>query len=324
MYNATVIKAFESKRVMVLGDIMLDHYIWGKVERISPEAPVPVLDVKQEEYRLGGAANVALNLKALGAEVCLVGVCGADGTAELLKQKLLSNGIATDALVQDEQRRSTLKTRISSHSQQIVRVDYEDCFPVDELCTQSLISHIQRQLPDCDALIIEDYDKGVLSPQLIHTAVELAISMHIPIAVDPKKRHFLDYKRVSIFKPNYKEFEEGLGTRFKDVPSFLEAAGAFRQKQNIKHLVVTKGADGMYLFNDAGSLHFASIAKEVYDVSGAGDTVISVLTLAYISGLEISAATAWARNAASVVCGKLGTATVSQKELLDSLQDDKN
>lgn len=311
---------FNAKKIMVLGDIMLDHYIWGRVERISPEAPVPVLDVKKEEYRLGGAANVALNIKSLGAEVCLVGVYGDDDHGVLLEDTLKSNGIGTQGLVQVKGRISTLKTRISNHIQQIVRVDHEQCDPVDEAVTEALKAKVLDQIDSCDALIIEDYDKGVMTPQLIRLCVELA-GRGVIVAVDPKKRHFMDYGGVTIFKPNFKEFEEGLNRKFQDIPSFLEAAQAFRKEQEIRYLVVTKGAEGMYLFDDEDTHHFEARAREVFDVSGAGDTVITVLTLAHACGLDMVTATAWARSAASVVCGKLGTSTLTEKELMEALDD---
>lgn len=320
MTTAHGCKPFNTKKIMVLGDIMLDHYIWGRVERISPEAPVPVLDVKKEEYRLGGAANVALNIKTLGAEVCLIGVYGDDDNGVLLKDTLQSYGIGTEGLVQSKGRLSTLKTRISNHIQQIVRVDHEQCDPVDDEVTKALETKILENIESCDALIIEDYDKGVMTPKLIQVCVELA-ERGVIVAVDPKKRHFMDYAGVTIFKPNFKEFEEGLNRKFKDDPSFLEVAQAFRQEQNIKYLVVTKGAQGMYLFDEDGTQHFEARAREVFDVSGAGDTVITVLTLAYACGLDMITATAWARSAASVVCGKLGTSTLTEAELMESLDD---
>lgn len=311
---------FESKKIMVLGDIMLDHYIWGSVERISPEAPVPVLEVKKEEYRLGGAANVALNIKTLGAEVVLIGVCGDDENGRQLKETLISSGIGTDGLVEVKGRLSTLKTRISSHNQQIVRVDYEQTDAVDTEVTKALEAKIRQQIDCCDALIIEDYDKGVMTPKLIKVCRELA-ERGVIVAVDPKKRNFMEYRGVTIFKPNFKEFEEGLNRKFKDSFSFVEAAQAFRKEQDFRYLVVTKGAEGMFLFDESKHFHFETKAREVFDVSGAGDTVISVLTLAYACGLDMAQATAWARNAASVVCGKLGTSTLTEAELMESLDD---
>ena len=311
---------FNTKKIMVLGDIMLDHYIWGKVERISPEAPVPVLDVKKEEYRLGGAANVALNIKSLGAEVCLIGVYGDDDNGQLLEDTLKISGIGTQGLVQVKGRLSTLKTRISNHIQQIVRVDHEQCDPVDDEVTRALEAKIMENIESCDALIIEDYDKGVMTPKLIQVCVELA-RRGVIVAVDPKKRHFMDYGGVTIFKPNFKEIEEGLNRKFKDIPSFLKVAQAFRQEQQFKYLVVTKGSEGMFLFEENNTQHFEARAREVFDVSGAGDTVITVLTLAHACGLDMVTATAWARSAASVVCGKLGTSTLTERELLEALDD---
>lgn len=320
MSNNLSCDPFDSKKIMVLGDIMLDHYIWGSVERISPEAPVPVLEVKREEYRLGGAANVALNIKTLGAEVVLIGVCGDDDNGAQLKETLSSHGIGTEGLVEVKGRLSTLKTRISSHNQQIVRVDYEQTDPVDAEVTAELEAMILKYIDSCDALIIEDYDKGVMTQKLIKACRELA-ERGVIVAVDPKKRNFMDYGGVTIFKPNFKEFEEGMNRKFADTPDFLEAAQRFREEQGFRYLVVTRGAKGMFLFDEKNTLHFEAKAKEVFDVSGAGDTVISVLTLAHACGLDMVNATAWARNAASVVCGKLGTSTLTEAELMETLDD---
>jgi len=318
-----IITAFAGLKVMVLGDLMLDHYIWGKVERISPEAPVPVLDVSQEEYRLGGAANVALNLKALGAEVCLIGVHGKDAAARILRSKLSKAGISTDALLALKDRRTTLKTRIGSRTQQIVRVDYEHSSLLSAEIEAAIVAILEAQLPGCDALIIEDYDKGLLTPGLISEAIRLCRKAAIPVAVDPKLRHFFHYNGVDIFKPNYSELQRSLGMSFEADEQFFKAASETRTRMNARFLVLTRGARGMYVFSDGPVKHLPTVAREVFDVSGAGDTVISVLTLAWICGAEIDLAANLANHAAGVVCGKLGTASATAKEILDSIHEQR-
>lgn len=316
-----IVERFAGRKVMVLGDVMLDHYIWGKVERISQEAPVPVLEASDEEYRLGGAANVAYNLRHLGAEVVLVGIHGVDEAATSLRQILDKAGISTAGLVATEGRRTTLKTRISSRGQQIVRVDHEDSSLVDESLTAKLIALLKTLLPGCEALIIEDYDKGLLTPELILAAIQMCKKEGIPVAVDPKLRHFFHYRDVDIFKPNYSELQNSLGQVFATEDDYLAAASNLRQKLQAKYLVITRGAKGMNIFSEEPVRHLPTVAKEVFDVSGAGDTVISVLTLAWICGASIDMAVTLANHAAGVVCGKRGTAVASVKEILESIHE---
>lgn len=323
MPHADAIRAFAGRKVLVLGDLMLDHYIWGKVERISPEAPVPVLEATREELRLGGAANVAFNLKSLGAEPVLVGVIGEDDGAAALKEALTAAGISTDTLIEVFGRRTTVKTRIASHAQQIVRVDREDTGLIDAATQDKLVSLLQERLPACEALIIEDYDKGLLTPHLIETAIQLCCKSGIPVAVDPKLRHFFNYRGVDIFKPNYLELQRSLGKTFENEAAFLAAANELRTALGARYLVLTRGAQGMYVFSEEAVRHLPTVAREVFDVSGAGDTVISALTLAWISGADINVAADIANHAAGVVCGKLGTASVTPQEILDSLHEQR-
>jgi len=319
-YNE-ILASFSGRKVMVLGDLMLDHYIWGKVERISPEAPVPVLEASHEEYRLGGAANVALNLLALGADVCLIGIHGKDDAAVVLRSKLQEAGIPTDALLAVPERRTTLKTRIASHTQQIVRVDHEDSHMVDASTQDMLIVLLDKHLKGQEALIIEDYDKGIMTPSLINAAVKLCKKAGIPVAVDPKLRHFFNYETVDIFKPNYLELQRSLGRSFEDEDDFLTSASATRAQLGARYLVLTHGSKGMYVFSEDGTRHLPTVAKDVFDVSGAGDTVISALTLAWISGADIGEAADIANHAAGVVCGKRGTACTTSSEILDSIHE---
>jgi len=310
---------FGRQRVLVLGDIMLDHYIWGKVERISAEAPVPVLEVQKEEFRLGGAANAALNVKSLGGEAILLGVTGRDSAAQDLKQLMECKGLATDGLIADPDRKTTLKTRIVATNQQIVRIDRETQIDLGNEARTALLDSLRRLLPNCQALIIEDYNKGVLTREVISGALELAKSLGIPVAVDPKHRNFRQYRGVDIFKPNFRELQDILDMEFESEDEFQVAASQLRGEMQIKNLIVTRGSLGMYVF-DGGkqARHLPTAAREVFDVSGAGDTVISALTLAYVSGADIHLAAKVANHAAGVACGKVGTASVNPDELLKS------
>jgi rfaE bifunctional protein kinase chain/domain len=315
---------FGKQRVLVLGDIMLDHYIWGKVERISAEAPVPVLEAQKEEFRLGGAANAALNVKSLGGKAILLGVTGRDSAAQDLKRLMECKGLATDGLIDDPDRKTTLKTRIVATNQQIVRIDRETQIDLENEARTALLDSLRRLLPNCQALIIEDYNKGVLTGEVISGALELAKSLGIPVAVDPKHRNFRQYRGVDIFKPNFRELQDILDMEFESEDEFQVAASQLRGEMQIKNLIVTRGSLGMYVF-DGGkqARHLPTAAREVFDVSGAGDTVISALTLAYVSGADIHLAAKVANHAAGVACGKVGTASVNPDELLKSYNEQR-
>ncbi|HNX37945.1 MAG TPA: D-glycero-beta-D-manno-heptose-7-phosphate kinase [Candidatus Cloacimonadota bacterium] len=321
MEISKVLGQFTGKRILVIGDIMLDHYVWGRIDRISPEAPVPVLQATGEEYRLGGAANVALNLKALGAETLLVGICGNDPVGDKLRESVRQAGITDEHIIIDHKRRSTLKTRMSAVNQQILRIDYEDLADIEPTLEQDISSRLAEILPGCDAVICEDYNKGLLTPGLIHTVIELSGKNGIPVAVDPKHKNFFEYKDVTIFKPNYQEMQKNLGMSFEDESAFREEARKLRLRMNCSYLVITRGSKGLYLFDGSPEpRQIPTFAREVYDVSGAGDTVISALMLAYSAGCDIYDASIVANHAAGVVCGKRGTAWVSPEEILKSFE----
>ncbi len=316
------LKSFEGKRILVVGDIMLDHYISGRVDRISAEAPVPVVEVQNEEYRLGGAANVALNLKSLGAIPILLGVVGLDAAGGKLNHALEQSQISTEAIFTDNQRITTLKTRVSAVGQQIVRFDQECQEEISAELYSRINDWLKLNIGSFDAVIIEDYNKGLLCINLITCVIDLAKARGITISVDPKHRHFFDYVGVDIFKPNYLEMQKNLGISFDDDSEFFNAAFALKERINTGVLVVTKGSKGLYIFADSHiPIHIPTFAKEVYDVSGAGDTIISVLTLAVVSGCGITEAATIANHAAGVVCGKRGTATASADEILQSYHD---
>ncbi|NLH93642.1 MAG: D-glycero-beta-D-manno-heptose-7-phosphate kinase [Candidatus Cloacimonetes bacterium] len=317
-----LLQKFDGQRVLVLGDVMLDQYVWGRVDRISPEAPVPVLEAQSEELRLGGAANVALNIRTLGGIPLLVGITGADEAARELRSLLEARGISAEGLISDPKRSTTRKMRIGAANQQIVRIDYENKEEVGAELQEKVLSELKTLLPDCRAMIIEDYDKGLLTVDLIRQALKLASERGVPVAVDPKLKHFQAYAGVDILKPNYKELQDVSGTVFCTDGEFYQTAQKLRHEMRIRHLIVTRSSLGMYIFSgDDAPKHIPTFAREVFDPSGAGDTVISALTLAWISGADIDLAAELANHAAGVVCGIKGTASVSPTQVLESYRD---
>jgi D-glycero-beta-D-manno-heptose-7-phosphate kinase len=319
-----IMDRFGDKKVLVLGDIMLDHYIWGRVERISPEAPVPVLEAQSEEYRLGGAANVALNVHSLGARAILIGVVGEDRTAEKTRELMIAYDLDMSGLVSDPERPTTLKTRIGAVNQQIVRIDFEAKDDVNQEIEAKIRQKLDSLLPECDALIIEDYNKGLLTAGIISYALTLAMQNSVPVAVDPKRKNFMAYQGVDVFKPNYREIQQVFGTVFENDQSFYTAAQDLKRENQIQNLIVTHGSKGMYVFFGEDEVKYLpTFAREVFDVSGAGDTVISAVTLAFISGADIALAAEVANHAAGVVCGIQGTASVSCEEILASYHEQR-
>ncbi|MEN6445479.1 MAG: D-glycero-beta-D-manno-heptose-7-phosphate kinase [Candidatus Cloacimonas sp.] len=314
-----ILNSFKQRRIIVLGDIMLDEYLWGKVQRISPEAPVPIIEINTSDYRLGGAANAALNLNVLGAEVTLTGVCGKDPQSQIIMKKLKERGMSASGIFIDASRPTTLKTRIGSVSQQIVRLDREDVSELNLNLQKDIFTYLAQIMPQADALLIEDYNKGLLSFNLINDVLQLARKYKKLVAVDPKYLNFSSYGGVEIFKPNFRELESYCGRKFTDREDFERSAEELRQRMNIKHLVVTVGSEGMYVFSGKKQVkHLPSFAREVYDVSGAGDTVISALTLAYLYDSNIDSATLIANHSAAVAVAKKGTASVTTDEIRES------
>jgi rfaE bifunctional protein kinase chain/domain len=319
-----ILKGFVSKKVLVIGDIMLDHYIWGKVDRISPEAPVPVLDVQNEEYRLGGSANVALNLRALGARVFLCGVIGNDDAGQMVLQQLKQQGIDFSAIVNDKQRPTTLKTRIGAVNQQIVRLDKEERADISSVQESKLITALSKVIPQIDAIIIEDYNKGLLTEKVITATLNKAEKEGKLVTVDPKQKNFFAYKNVEVFKPNFSEMQKNLGMMLDDEAVFDKQAKLLKKKLRCSNLVITRGEKGLYIYSDSSKVHrIPTFAREVYDVSGAGDTVISALTLALCEGCDIKTAAIIANHAAGVVCGKMGTAAATVEEIRQSYNEHK-
>jgi rfaE bifunctional protein kinase chain/domain len=308
---AQIFDAMPSKSILIIGDIMLDEYIWGMVERISPEAPVPVVDVREETFRLGGAGNVVRNLSSLNAGVKLFSVIGNDRQGETILNLLMEEGVDADGLIKDDLRRTIVKTRIIAHTQQVVRIDKEDREHISNDNTQRLLSAVKQKMTGADAVILSDYGKGLLNVGLIADIIAEAGKYGLLVSVDPKERNFPHYKNTGIITPNKKELAFGAGMAISSEEDMAEAAGRIFDMLGCKMILATRGAEGMSLFEKRGNVtHIPTAAKMVFDVTGAGDTVISVFTLASASGATPVEAAAISNIAAGMVVGEVGAATV--------------
>lgn len=312
-------REFSGKRIVVLGDLMLDEFIWGKVRRISPEAPVPVVDVQRQTLVLGGAGNVASNLLALGAEPIPVGVVGADPDAGRLKSAFESRGISTERIAVDPGRPTTLKTRIIAHSQQVVRADRESREPINNELEAQLVATLRRELAAADALIVSDYDKGLLTSGLLSATLPFARERGLVVCADPKSRSFERYQPVTIITPNHYEAAAAAGVSADDEAGLKQAGLRILSTVDCSAVLITRGEEGMTLFTGEGIAHIPTVAREVYDVTGAGDTVIATLTLALAAGATPVEAAVLANHSAGVVVGKVGTAVVTMDELLATI-----
>jgi len=312
----TLLEAAGQTRIVAVGDAMLDEYLVGDVERISPEAPVPVVRVRERRYALGGVANVAQNVVAAGAECRLIAAIGADAAGAQLGAMLGDIGVPRKGLL-NVARPTTRKTRVVARSQQLVRIDDEDDADLTSADAARITAAIEEAMRDADALILEDYNKGVLIPAVIARAIELARAREIPIVVDPKYRHFFAYRGATIFKPNRRELESALGAEV-DL-EHAEAIPAAIQRLAVDYLLLTLGERGMLLASRDGSVQtVATVAREVYDVVGAGDTVTAYLASILGAGGTAAEAAVIANYAAGVEVGKLGAATVTPSEVLEA------
>jgi D-beta-D-heptose 7-phosphate kinase/D-beta-D-heptose 1-phosphate adenosyltransferase len=306
--------------VGVVGDVMLDRFVWGKVSRISPEAPVPVVTIQREDHHLGGAANVARNLASLGATPLLVGVVGDDEAGGALKRALRERGLSEDAVLADPSRRTTVKTRIIAGSQQVVRADWEsteDLSPEVESKSLSLLEDVVRR---SKALVLSDYSKGALTPNVIERAIAAARARGVPVLVDPKVHRYRLYRGVTLVTPNLNEAARFTGIEVRSDGDLEVAAEKIRETLDCDAVLVTRGEQGMSLYERGKpALHIATAAREVFDVTGAGDTVIATAALALACGESLSWAAELANRAAGIVVGKLGTASVTPEELLGSI-----
>ena len=313
-------EAFNGKRVLVVGDVMTDAYINGQVNRMSPEAPVPVVDLQTQEQRIGGAGNVALNLIALGAKALLASVIGQDAAGQELQQMLTSAGIQTDALILSTERKTTIKTRVLSNGKQMLRIDAEDQHDLSSSETQTLQQAILRLFDQgIDGLLLEDYNKGVLTTELIEWLISEANARQIPIAVDPKKKNFFAYKGCTLFKPNLKELKEGLRIEFnyqKDPSAIHNAIEQLQNQLKSRYTFVTLSEHGVQLFDGQTHHHHPAHIRNIADVSGAGDTVIATTCLCLICGASPSQIAALANLAGGLVCESSGVVSINKENLL--------
>jgi D-glycero-beta-D-manno-heptose-7-phosphate kinase len=317
----TLVEQFKRLKTLVIGDLMLDHYVWGTVSRISPEAPVPVVQMSRETEMPGGAGNVAVNMAALGAEVYVVGLLGEDAAADRLISLFQRGPIHTESTVRTAERPTIVKTRIIAHHQQVVRVDREIRGEYPAHLREKLWEQVERVLPQVRAVVLSDYAKGVVSPYLINRLIPLARKRGIPITVDPKVENFHHYKYVTCVTPNTQEAMECGGIRTLHNDKGVEELGQkLLKKVEAESILITRGELGMSLIEKRKPVyHIPTRAREVFDVTGAGDTVISTLTLALAAGASLRHAAELANFAAGVVVGKLGTASVTGPELVKAV-----
>jgi rfaE bifunctional protein kinase chain/domain len=311
-----IFKAFRGKRVLIIGDVMLDEYLIGSVIRISPEAPVPVIDIEEQRLSLGGAANVGLNIANLGCIPVLVGIIGEDQMGNAFRNVMINKNLLISGIVRIKNRPTTVKTRIIGHTQHVARVDREINDYINGKDEQRILYQIKKHMDRCNAVILQDYNKGVLTPRVIDYSIQLARKNNILITVDPKFTHFLNYKNVSLFKPNIKETEEALAIKIRSERDLILAGHKLLEKLSPDCLLITRGADGMSLMESKGTImHVPTRARKVSDVSGAGDTVISTLTAALMGGASYREAATLANYAAGIVCEEVGIVPIEKQKL---------
>jgi len=311
---ARVIHKFKKKKVLVLGDLMLDRYIWGNVSRISPEAPVPVVEVKADSLCLGGAGNVAQNLSSLGASPLLVGIVGDDEEGRWIK----NNAPDSRGILIDKARPTTVKTRIIAHHQQVVRVDLEKKGAIPAELEKKILNFIRSQ--KYEGILISDYNKGIVNPSLVSKTLLFAKERRIPVFVDPKVEHFALFSPVTLVTPNHFEAEKIVHHECRTDAQVEKAGFEILAFISSRYLIIKRGEQGMAVFEkEKAPIHIPTVAREVFDVTGAGDTVIAAAALALLTGASIAEAAYLSNAAAGIVVGKIGTASVSPKELLASL-----
>jgi rfaE bifunctional protein kinase chain/domain len=316
-------KSFDGKRIAVIGDMMLDGYFWGDVKRISPEAPVPVLEVEDEFFRFGGAANVALNILTLGGVPIPVGVIGEDTYGQIFSSLLKERNISAEGIIIDNERPTTTKTRVIANSQHVVRIDKESKAYIKSNIEEKISIFLANAIDSLDGIILQDYNKGILTPSLISKIISIANKKNILITVDPKFDNFFEYKNVTVFKPNRKETETVLGTRIKSDNDISSAGKKLLEELNCNYVLLTLGEGGIAVFekNDIEK-RMPTKARKVADVSGAGDTVISTLTMALATGADIYEACYLANYAAGVVCGEVGIVPIEKEKLFETVVKD--
>lgn len=315
-----VFSKFDSLNILIIGDVMIDSYLWGAVERISPEAPVPVISVKKREHRLGGAANVALNIQSLGANPIICSVIGNDAEGSTFLELLQDNKLSSEGMIAAENRPTTVKTRVISQNQQMLRIDEETDALIQRDLTEQLLLRIKAIIAEkaIQAIVFEDYDKGVISEYLIAEVVSEAKAKQIITVVDPKKRNFLSYRGVTLFKPNLKELREGLKVEIdmKQGNSLELAASDIKQKLQADLIMVTLSELGVYMQSDDHREIIPAHIRKIADVSGAGDTVIATAAVCLASGLDVFKTAAVANLAGGLVCEHVGVVSISKERLL--------
>jgi len=310
----------KKEKILVFGDLMVDEYLWGQVTRISPEAPVPIINISSAQMRFGGAANVAFNLLGLEQQPLLVGLIGEDRMGEQFLEMLAKNNLPSNGILQWKKRSTTVKTRIIGNNQHIARVDQEDVEPISTDLQEKLFELVLENIEDVSAIIIQDYNKGVVVPQLVGHIIELAERNGKIVTVDPKFENFFAYKNATLFKPNTKEVEEALAIRIRDEKDLLQAGKELLTRLNNQAVLITRGAHGMALFEKNGDYAFVETkARNVADVSGAGDTVIATLTYALTGGANMKEAVTLSNFAAGLVCEEVGVVPVQLKKLITSV-----
>jgi rfaE bifunctional protein kinase chain/domain len=313
-------KDFNGKNIAVIGDMMLDCYLWGEVRRISPEAPVPVIEIANEFYRFGGAANVALNISKLNGNPIPIGIIGDDNDGRIFSSLLNEMNINDEGIIIDKTRPTTAKTRVIAHDQHVVRIDKESKEYLGTKINDKLYDYLSDIINNVDGIILQDYNKGVLSPHIIDKIINLAKSKSILITVDPKFNNFFQYKDVTVFKPNRKEAEDVLGIKIRTDEDVKFAGKKILDRLNAKYILLTLGEEGIAVFEkDKSEKRMSTQARKVADVSGAGDTVISTLTMALSAGANIYESSYLANYAAGIVCEEVGIVPIELEKLFDKV-----
>lgn len=310
-------KAFQKLKVLVIGDVMIDAYIWGTVSRISPEAPVPVVNVKNREKRMGGAANVALNLQSLGAEPILCAVLGDDEEANIFEDLLKKRNIPAKGIIRSKDRITTIKERVLSGSQHLLRVDSESLEPLNQQEETLILQKISDLVSEVDVIVFEDYDKGTINAQIIQDTVEKASALGKPVVVDPKKNNFFDYKGVDLFKPNLKELKEGMNVNFdhSNEAALRTQTQLLRERLSCKMVMTTLSEKGVYIQSEKEDFLIPAYKRSISDVSGAGDTVISIAALCMALNLKADFVASLSNLGGGIVCEELGVVPIDAKKL---------
>lgn len=315
-------ESFDDLKVLIIGDVMLDAYVWGKVERISPEAPVPVVIAQRREYRLGGAGNVILNVHALGATPIICSVIGQDAAGDTLIDELQKQQLCTDGLIRSTGRPTTIKERVMAGSQQVVRIDSETDRPIDSDEENQLIEKVKNLALGCQVILFQDYDKGVLTSRVIQAITDFANQQQIPTVVDPKKRNFMAYQQVTLFKPNLKELKEGMKKEFEATndEALAAAVAQLKTQLNVNSIFVTLSERGVYIDCEDTKNRYEAHPRSIADVSGAGDTVISIAACCVALGQSAAVVAVLSNLGGGLVCEQLGVVPINKQRLREELK----